>query len=76
MTDLEYEEVMANFDLLIVHVQKLRTDYNNDYNKLQEKFRSACLLLREAAEELGRIDYPDVNYPQNSIEQFLEENDK
>jgi len=46
------------------------------FEELQEKFRTACWLLRDAAEELGRIDYPDVNYPQNSIEQFLEENDK
>jgi len=46
------------------------------FEELQEKFRMACWLLRDAAEELGRIDYPDVNYPQNSIEQFLKENDK
>lgn len=43
---------------------------------LEEKFRMACWLLSEAAEELGRIDYPDKNYPQTSIEQFLEENAK
>lgn len=47
-----------------------------DYNELQEKYRMACWLLREAAEELGRADYPDKNYPQISIEQFLGENDK
>ena len=76
MTDLEFEEVMANYNLLIAHVQKLTADYKTDYNQLQEKFRMACWLLHEAAEELGRIDYPDVNYPQTSIEQFLEENDK
>lgn len=46
-----------------------------ELEELQEKFHSACWLLREAAEELGRIDYPDVNYPQNSIMQFLDEND-
>jgi len=72
MTALEYEEVMANFDLLIVHVQKLRTDYNNDYNKLQEKFRTACWLLRDAADTLACMD--GANYPLNSIMQFLEEN--
>ena len=43
---------------------------------LEEKYRMACWLLYEAAEELGRIDYPDKNYPQTSIEQFLEENAK
>ena len=43
---------------------------------LEEKYRMACWLLSEAAEELGRIDYPDKNYPQTSIEQFLEENAK
>jgi hypothetical protein len=47
-----------------------------ELEELQEKFHSACWLLREAAEELGRIDYPDKNYPQTSIEEFLQENDK
>jgi hypothetical protein len=53
--------------------QKLN-ELQTDYNELQEKFRMACWLLYEAAEELDRIDYPDKNYPQISIEQFLEEN--
>ena len=47
-----------------------------ELEELQEKFHSALWLLREAAEELGRIDYPDKNYPQTSIEEFLQENDK
>jgi hypothetical protein len=76
MTDLEFEEVMANYNLLIAHVQKLTADYKTDHNQLQEKFQSAIWLLRQAAEELGRINYPNKKYPQTSIELFLEENDK
>ena len=43
---------------------------------IEEKFQLAIWWLREAAEELGRIRYPDKNYPLTSIEHFLEENDK
>lgn len=68
MTELEYEEAMANFDLLIARVLKLQADYN----QLQEKYRMACWLLRDAADTLACMD--DANYPLISILQFLEEN--
>jgi len=68
MTELEYEEAMANFDLLIARVQKLQTDHD----QLQEKYRMACWLLRDAADTLACMD--DANYPLISILQFLEEN--
>jgi hypothetical protein len=70
MTELEYEEAMANFDLLIARVLKLQADYN----QLQEKYRMACWLLRDAADTLACMD--GANYPLISIMQFLEENDK
>jgi hypothetical protein len=70
MTELEYEEAMANFDLLIARVQKLQTDHD----QLQEKFHSACFLLREAEDVLANMD--SANYPLGSIMHFLEENYK
>jgi len=42
------------------------------FEDLQEKFRSACWLLRDAADTLACMD--GANYPLNSIMQFLEEN--
>jgi len=68
MTKLEV--AMENIDLLIARVQKLQADYN----KLQEKFHSACFLLREAEDTLASMD--GATYPLGSIMRFLEENDK
>jgi hypothetical protein len=45
-----------------------------DNNQLQEKFDSACFLLREAEDTLARMF--GANYPLDSIIHFLEENDK
>jgi hypothetical protein len=44
------------------------------FEDLPDKFQTACGLLCESAEDLGRIDYPDVNFPQGSIMQCPEEN--
>ena len=68
MTELEV--AVENIDLLIARVFKLQADYN----QLQEKFDSACFLLREAEDTLASMD--GATYPLGSIEQFLEENDK
>jgi len=75
MTELEFEEALAdlemkNLHLLVARVQKLQADYN----QLQEKFNSACFLLREAEDVLASMD--GANYPLGSIMHFLEENDK
>jgi len=42
------------------------------FEDLQDKFRTACWLLRDAADTLACMD--GANYPLISIMQFLEEN--
>ena len=69
MTDLELEELIANHDMMAAHVQKLQADYN----QLQEKYRMACWLLRDAADTLACMDGV-VDHPLISILQFLEKN--
>jgi len=55
----------------------LYQDYSSikqELEELQEKFRTACWLLREAEDTLARKF--GANYPLGSIMHFLEENDK
>jgi hypothetical protein len=44
------------------------------FEDLQERYRTACWLLRDAADTLACMD--GANYPLISILQFLEENYK
>jgi predicted nuclease with TOPRIM domain len=61
------------------HQQGRATRNAKEYAAEQERtnrLRAENARLREVAAELGRIDYPDVTYPQSSIEKFLKENDE
>jgi hypothetical protein len=63
------KKVIENSDLALWQAY---CEKKEELEELEEKFRMACWLLRDAADTLACMD--DANYPLISIMQFLEEN--